>query len=198
MAKKKKNFPSLSSLESLRNVLDEAETGRNDRNRTIMNSAMPEVLAGALGAGAGFAGSFVALSTLGVAGLGAAGITSGLAAAGGGLSTVAVASGVALSPMVAGIAVLAAPAVVLTGIGVGTVAVLKNKRLKHEKNSLLQRVIKTQHTIVVTLNNEVNKTQERADYLNSLNILLQRAIQDLRTDLRADVKKIKTDLGITS
>lgn len=50
--------------------------------RTIRESSIPEVLSGALGAGIGGIGSFAALYGLGMVGLSAAGITSGLAAAG--------------------------------------------------------------------------------------------------------------------
>ena len=176
---KQKNFPSLDSLESLRKVLDEVDAALSDRNRTIVNSAMPEVLAGALGMRLGGAGSFAALVGLGTAGLSAAGITSGLATAGG----VATAVGIGVSPMVAGIFVLATPIAAAGAVGVGIAAAWKHRRLKHEKISLLQRAIKTQHTNLMALKNEVDATKERADYLNSINILLQRGIRDLKADL---------------
>lgn len=99
--KKKKDmvFQSVDSLQQIVNVVNEAAAAVNDSKRTIKESAIPEVLAGALGAGIGGVGSFAALYGLGVVGLSAAGITSGLAAAG------AVVGG----GMVAGIFVLAAP-----------------------------------------------------------------------------------------
>lgn len=99
--KKKKDmvFQSVDSLQQIVNVVNEAAAAVNDSKRTIKESAIPEVLAGALGAGIGGVGSFAALYGLGVVGLSAAGITSGLAAAG------AVVGG----GMVAGIFVLALP-----------------------------------------------------------------------------------------
>ena len=82
--KKNMNFQSVESLQSIVNVVNEAAAAVNDKKRTIRESAIPEVLAGALGAAIGGVGSFAALYGLGsVVGLSAAGITSGLAAAGG-------------------------------------------------------------------------------------------------------------------
>ena len=82
--KKNMNFQSVESLQSVVNVVNEAAVAVDDKKRTIRESAIPEVLAGALGAGIGGVGSFAALYGLGsVVGLSAAGITSGLAAAGG-------------------------------------------------------------------------------------------------------------------
>lgn len=83
--KKKKDmvFQSVESLQQVVNVVNEAAAAVNDKSCTIRESAIPEVLAGALGAGAGGVVSFTALYGLGsVVGLSAAGITSGLAAAG--------------------------------------------------------------------------------------------------------------------
>lgn len=98
--KKDMNFQSVEALQSVVNVVNEAVAALNDKKRTIRESAIPEVLAGALGAGIGGVGSFAALYGLGsVVGLSAAGITSGLAAAG----------GIVGGGMVAGVFVLAAP-----------------------------------------------------------------------------------------
>jgi hypothetical protein len=83
MAKKEiKNFKSLEALQSVVNVVNEASEAVKDKSRTIANSAIPDVLAGALGAGIGGVISFAALYGLGTVGLSAVGITSGLAAAG--------------------------------------------------------------------------------------------------------------------
>jgi hypothetical protein len=78
-----KNFKSLDSLQSVEKVINEASTALKSKTNTIVNSAIPETLAGALGAGIGGVGSFAALFYGGsVVGLSAAGISSGLAAAG--------------------------------------------------------------------------------------------------------------------
>ena len=147
--KKDMNFQSVDSLQSVVNVVNEAAAALNDKKRTIKESAIPEVLSGALGAGIGGIGSFAALYGLGTVGLSAAGITSGLAAAG----------------------------------GVGVASHLKNKQLKQEKERLYQEALRQHEAIIKALKKEVNADKERLDYLKSLNILLQRAIEDLQHDL---------------
>ena len=178
MAKKEiKNFKSLDALQSVVNIVNEAGEAVKDKSRTIANSAIPDVLAGALGAGIGGVISFTALYGLGTVGLSAVGITSGLAAAGGG----AIAAG-GLG-MVAGIFVLAAPIVILGAGGVGIAAAIKRKQLRQEKERLLKVAVEKHHAIVTALKDEVDVTKERADYLTSLNILLKQAIKDLQADL---------------
>ena len=103
----------------------------------------------------------------------AAGITSGLAAAG----------SIVGGGMVAGVFVLAAPAVVLAAGGVGVAAHLKNKQLRQEKERLYKEALVKHQAIIDALKEEADATKERMDYLQSLNILLQQAIKDLRKDL---------------
>lgn len=173
--KKKKDlkFQSVDSMQSVVNVVNEAAVALNDKNRTIKESAIPEVLAGALGAGIGGVGSFAALYGLGVVGLSAAGITSGLATAG------AIVGG----GMVAGVFVLAAPVAGLAAAGVGVVSHLKNKQLRQEKERLYKEALKKHEAIIKAMKAEADADKERMDYLQSLNILLQQAIKDLRHDL---------------
>lgn len=175
MSKKKQNFGSLESLQSVVNVVNEASTALSDSKRTIANSSIPEVLTGAIGAGVGGAASFAALYGLGVTGLSAVGITSGLAAAG------AVLGG----GMVAGIFVLAAPVATLAGVGVGIAAKIKKKHLEQEKERLYKEALIKHDAIINELKEQSQITKERADYLQSLNILLQQAIKDLKSDLTA-------------
>lgn len=130
--KKKKEmvFQSVDSIQQVVNVVNEAAAALNDSKRTIKESAIPEVLAGALGAGIGGVGSFAALYGLGVVGLSAAGITSGLATAG------AIVGG----GMVAGVFVLAAPIAVLAAGGVASHLKTNNctrKKNVYTKKSLL-------------------------------------------------------------
>ena len=172
--KKNMNFQSVESLQSIVNVVNEAAAAVNDKKRTIRESAIPEVLAGALGAAIGGVGSFAALYGLGsVEGLSAAGITSGLAAAG----------GIVGGGMVAGIFVLAAPVAVLGGVGVGVASHLKNKQLRQEKERLYQEALSKHDSIIKALKEEADADKERIKYLQSLNILLQRAVTDLQKDL---------------
>jgi len=171
--RKEKSFRSLDSLQPVVNIVNEAGEAVKDKTRTIVNSAIPDVLAGAVGAGMGGVASFAALYGLGVVGLSAAGITSGLAAAG------AIVGG----GMVAGVFVLAAPVVILAGTGVAAAGAIKRKQLRQEKERLLKTAIEKHHAIVEALKNEVDATKDRADYLNSLNILLQQAIKEMSADL---------------
>ncbi len=177
--KKKKDliYKDLQSLQPIVNVVNEAANGLSDKKRIIQESAISEVLAGALGAGMGSVISFGALYGLGTVGLSAAGITSGLAAAGLGLG------------MVAGIFVLAAPIAGLAATGVGVSNYLKNKQLKQEKERLYQEVLRKHQAIIQSLKEETDATQERIDYLQSLNILLSKAIEDLKKDLEVNDEK---------
>lgn len=166
-------FPSVDSLQQVVNVINEAAAAVNDKTRTIRESAIPEVLAGALGAGLGGVGSFAALYGMGVVGLSAAGITSGLAAAG----------GIVGGGMVAGVFVLAAPVALLAAGGVLLASDLKNKQLKQEKERLYKEALKKHEGIISALKAEADADKERLDYLQSLNILLTQAIKDLKSDL---------------
>lgn len=173
--KKKKDmvFQSVESLQQVVNVINEAAAAVSDKSRTIRESAIPEVLAGALGAGIGGVGSFAALYGLGAVGLSAAGITSGLAAAG------AIVGG----GMVAGVFVLAAPVAILAAGGVGIASHLKHKQLRQEKERLYKEALKKHQAIIQAMKDEADADKERLDYLQSLNILLTQAIKDLKKDL---------------
>ena len=166
-------FPSVDSLQQVVNVINEAAAAVNDKTRIIRESAILEVLAGALGASIGGVGSFAALYGMGVVGLSAAGITSGLAAAG----------GIVGGGMVAGVFVLAAPVALFAVGGVLLASDLKNKQLKQEKERLYKEALKKHEGIISALKAEVDADKERLDYLQSLNILLTQAIKDLKNDL---------------
>lgn len=172
--KKDMKFQSQEALKSVQAVIDDADKALKDKSRSIKDSAISEAVVGAvgvgLGAGIGFAGLYLGGT---VVGLSAAGITSGLAAAG------AIIGG----GMVAGIAVLAAPAVVLGGAGVGVASHIKNKKLREAKEILYKNALAKQTAILKALKEECNADKERIDYLNGLNILLQAAIKDLQHDL---------------
>lgn len=171
--KKDMNFQSVESMQSVVNVVNEAAAALNDKRRTIRESAIPEVLAGALGAGIGGVGSFAALYGLGVVGLSAAGITSSLATAG-----TIVGGG-----MAAGVFVLAAPVAILAATSVGVASHLKNKQLRREKERLYKEALKKHDAIIKAMKADADADKKRLEYLQSLNILLQQAIKDLRHDL---------------
>lgn len=171
--KKDMNFRSVDSLQQVVNVVNEAAAALNDKTRTIRESAIPEVLSGALGAGIGGVASFAALYGLGTVGLSAAGITSGLATAG----------SIVGGGMVAGVFVLAVPVAVLAAGGVSVAAHLKNKQLRQEKERLYQEALRRHEAIIQALKDEADADKERLDYLQSLNILLAQAVKELKHDL---------------
>lgn len=174
MKKSEMYFKDLSSLDSVRKVINEANEALNDQSRTIADSAISEVLSGALGAGAGGLASFAALYFGGsVVGLSAAWITSGLAAVGGLIG----------GCMADGIAVLVAPVAILGGIGVGVATHVKNKKLAEEKHTLYTKAIAKQNAILELLKDRAKLSAERIEYLTSLNTLLQAAVRDLKHDL---------------
>lgn len=181
--KKDMNFESLDSLKQVVNVVNEAAQALDDSKRTIRESAIPEVLAGAVGAGVGGTISFAALYGLGTVGLSGPGIMSGLAVAGASAKAGLAAIGVTTSASVAGVFVLAAPVAVLAAGGVGLASSLKNKQLKQEKERLYKEAVKKHQSIITALKKENTDNKERLDYLQGLNILLQKACTDLATDL---------------
>lgn len=168
-----KNFTTIESLQPVVNVVNDAAMALDDKSRTIKESAIPEALAGALGAGVGGVGSFMALYGLGFGGLSAAGITSGLAAAG----------SIVGGGMVAGVFVLAAPVAIAAGTGVAVASHLKNKQLGQEKERLYKEALAKRQAIIQALKDESDASAERIEYLQSLNILLERAVRDLKSDL---------------
>lgn len=173
---KKKNkmvFQSLDSLNQVVSIINEAAMALNDKGRTIKESSIPEVLSGALGAAIGGAGSFAALYGLGTVGLSAAGITSGLAAAG----------SIVGGGMAAGVFVLAAPVAIFAAAGVGMATYFKDQKLKLEKERLYKEALRKHQAIITALKEEADSDKDRIDYLNSLNILLQQAVKDLKKDL---------------
>lgn len=172
--KKDMKFQSQDALRTVQAVIDDADIALKDKSRRMEDSPIKETVAGAVGvgvgAGIGFAGLYLGGS---VVGLSASGITSGLAAAGGLIG----------GGMVAGIAVLAAPAVILGGAGIGITSHIKNKKLREAKELIYKNALAKQAAVLKALKEESNADKERIDYLTGLNVLLQSAIKDLQHDL---------------
>lgn len=172
--KKDMKFQSQDALKTVQSVIDDADKVLNDKSRKMKDSPIEEVVAGAVGVGTGTAIGFAGLYLGGsVVGLSAAGITSGLAAAG------ALIGG----GMVAGIAVLAAPAVLLGTAGVGIASHIKDQQLREAKELIYKNAIAKQTAILKALKEESDADKERIEYLTGLNILLESAIRDLKYDL---------------
>lgn len=177
ISKKEQIFKNEGSLKPVKMVLNEADAALGDPSRTAKDSSIPEdflkALAGAGGAAAGGAASLTWLFFAGKIGFSAPGITSALAAAG------ALVGG----GMVAGVGVLAAPVAILAVTGYGTVSKLQAQKLAQEKERLYQLALQKHDAIIRELNEKHNNSEERAEYLNSLNILLREAIKNLKADI---------------
>lgn len=167
-------YRGLKALGPVKKVLEEAGRAVTDKSRTIKTSEIPEILGAVAGAAAGIGIGVAAVSTAGVVGgLGAAGITSGLATLGGILG----------GGMVAGIFVAGSP-MALLGVGGYAVLHLRNKhKLVEAKGALLKDALLKHDAIVTELDAKVGLTEDRADYLNRLNILLREIIDNLKEDL---------------
>ncbi|HFU4377760.1 TPA: ADP-ribosylglycohydrolase family protein [Streptococcus suis] len=170
---KKMHFDSMESLQGVVHIVNEAGLSTLDPNRVMADSPLKDVLAMGLGAGLGGVVSYGALYALGTAGLSAAGITSGLAAAG------ALIGG----GMVAGFFVLAAPVAILAGGGLAIANILNQQHLQQEKKRLYKVALQKHQAIIEALKTENQENKERIDYLTSLNILLQKVIEELKEDL---------------
>ncbi|HFU4204712.1 TPA: ADP-ribosylglycohydrolase family protein [Streptococcus suis] len=170
---KKMHFDSMESLQEVVHIVNEAGLSTLDPNRVMDDSPLKDVLAMGLGAGLGGVVSYGALYALGTAGLSAAGITSGLAAAG------ALIGG----GMVAGFFVLAAPVAILAGGGLAIANILNQQHLQQEKKRLYKVALQKHQAIIEALKTENQENKERIDYLTSLNILLQKVIEELKEDL---------------
>jgi hypothetical protein len=166
-----KNLPSLASAQK---VLAEAAKAVHDPERTISTSDIPEILGAAVGSVAGIGLGVAMVSSAGsVAGLGAAGITSGLATLG----------GVVGQGMVAGIFVAGAPMAVLGIAGYAAISARNSHRLRQEKERLYQEAIVKLDAVQRELNQKVDLSKQRAEYLNALNIKLREIIDNLEKDL---------------
>ena len=97
-----------------------------------------EGMATVLGSGVGAAGSLAALYGLGVTGFSAAGITSGLAAAG----------SIVGGGMVAGIGVLAAPVALLGVVGYAIVRKMKNAKLAAALGTAIRKLYEIQERLM--------------------------------------------------
>ena len=99
--------------------------------------------------------------------------------------------GWAISAVVASKALVAAtPAALLVAAGIGVFSVAKvvstKRRLKREmqeKDRLLKELIAKQQAVNVAIKQDRDLTEEKANDLNSKNIALQQAIQDLKAEL---------------
>ena len=176
MSKKEKNFPSINSLKPIEKILEEASRALKDDSIVIKNSSIPELLTAALKAGAASTVSFASLCAAGINCSSLIGATPSLATIGG------VAGGGMF--MLTGIWTLAIPIACLIG-GYIIFDNIKKKELEQKKVRIYQEALRKQDAIIRKLKGELDASKERIDYLNSLIILLKKAVQDLGRDLES-------------
>jgi hypothetical protein len=85
--------------------------------------------------------------------------------------------------MVAGIFVAGAPMAALGVGGYSLLAVRNKRRLIQTKEALYQEALRKHDAVIRELNSKIEVTADRAEYLNSLNILLREIISNLKKDL---------------
>ena len=188
--KKDMNFQSVESMQSVVNVVNEAAAALNDKRRTIRESAIPEVLAGALGAGIGGVGSFAALYGLGVVGLSAAGITSSLATAGtivgGGM-----AAGEAFLTLAGPVGwAIAGVALVASGIMFWRSS-SKKKRIEEIFTLISKRDVKSYKLAVVELSERITRIDEESKLLRDAIV----KVKSFGTDYDAMTEAQQYELG---
>ena len=85
--------------------------------------------------------------------------------------------------MVAGIGVVAAPAVVLGAAGVGAVGQYNRNRLCEAKETLLQEAVRKRDALLNELRTTTSSNHERVRYLSSLIAQLAAAVEKLQVDI---------------
>jgi hypothetical protein len=168
------NYETMAALKPIQKLVSEAGTALNDKARTLMDSDIPELLGAAGGVGVGAAAG-VGILTMGSASgaAGAAALTSGLATAGSLIG----------GGMLAGIGVVAAPAVVLGAAGVWAVGRHNRNKLFEAKESLLQEALRKRDALLTELHATNFANRERVAYLSSLVTQLTAAVENLQSDL---------------
>ena len=119
-------------------------THENSNETAEFANDIPEIIGAATGVGAGGAIGFATLYHAGITGLSASGITSGLAAAGSLIG----------GGMVAGIAVIATPAVVLGIAGYACLSHINRGKHAERTDKLLQQTRQKQNTISEMVDND--------------------------------------------
>ncbi len=86
--------------------------------------------------------------------------------------------------MAIGVAVIAAPAVVLGVAGFGLLARHNKKRLTERKQLLLQEAIRKNNALLEALRTSAASNAERFDYLSRLVAQLRAVVENLQSDLQ--------------
>jgi hypothetical protein len=162
------------ALIPVRKVLEDTGNALAERSRRRLNLRLPPVFGAAAGTVAGGAAGFAGMTAGAASGVsGAAAMTSGLAAAGGLIG----------GGMLAGMAVVAAPAVILGVVGYAVIANRNHKKLVIEKRSILQEAISKQEALQRRLRDDLESREADVAHLQALSARLSEIIENLRGDL---------------
>lgn len=166
--KKDMRFPTIKSLHSMAELIDEAQLAINESERTKANS---QLISGMIvSSNAGVTTTFASLATGAIAITAAA--TTGLAAAS------ALSFGVAATA-----AAVAAPVVAIGTVGAVTANRIQLQKLLEAKKDYLRRLMLLQVQLETQLQKEAPTNVEREKYLQAILRLLQLASADLSHDL---------------
>lgn len=170
-------YESRSALKPVEKLLSEAAVAIGHNERPLPENDLPEGVGAAGGIGAGVAaGTGILIAGVGEGVAGAAALAQGLAVAG----------SIVGGGMAAGIAVVAAPAVVLGLAGMWAVRWRNEKmNLPQTKELLLQEALWMIDALVRERQSTDTSNKERIDYLSRLVTLLQAAVDNLWSDLKA-------------
>jgi hypothetical protein len=162
------------ALVPVRKVLEDTARALAERSRRSLNLRLPPAVGAAAGTVAGGAAGFAGMTVGAASGAsGAAAMTSGLAAAGSLIG----------GGMLAGMAVIAAPAVVLGVAGYAAVANHNHKKLVVQKQAILQEALRKQAAVQERLRADLDSREADVAHLQALSARLAEIIENLRGDL---------------
>ena len=181
---KTENFPTLASLDAVKQVIAEADKALHTPTSTIKGKDINKTLAGAIGGGVG-AGVGVGVAEAVGGGAGAAGagiglIERGLVESVGSGIGVAGAAGLGAGTIAA---IIAVPVILLGGGAVAWVIWRNNNKKKQGKEKLLQDAIRKLDAINRELSHKVDMAEARIKSLTAINVRLIGCIKLLQQDL---------------
>ena len=98
--------------------------------------------------------------------------------------------------MIAGVGVVAAPAVVLSVAGVWAVNRHNRKKLVQAKETLLQEALRKRDALLSELHATNSSNHERVNYLSSLVAQLQAAVENLQADIEGEKPRADAEVSM--
>jgi hypothetical protein len=174
LGRKSEVYRTAEALVPVRKVLEDTARALAEKSKRPLNLRLPPAVGAAAGTAAGGAAGFAGMTVGAASGAsGAAAMTSGLAAAGSLIG----------GGMLAGMAVVAAPAVVLGVAGYAALANHNHKKLVIQKQAILQEALRKQTAIQDRLRADLDNREADVAHLQALSARLAEIIENLRGDL---------------